>query len=84
MPIQPSDPSCQASSIHVSIISVKVGSPPPASFGLNHCMSPQFHSASTVRSVSVRPRSESSDSVAVRSRRVAAATGPSRLVVLVI
>ena len=34
MPIQPSEPSCQASSIQVSIISAKVGSLPPASAGL--------------------------------------------------
>ena len=51
MPIHPSEPSCQASSIQVSIISAKVGSHPPASTGLNHCMRPLAHRASTVRSV---------------------------------
>ena len=79
MPIQPSDPSCQASSIQVSIISGKVGSLPPASRGLHHCMSPLSHKASTVRRVSVRRSSDSADSSAVTARSVRAASGPSRV-----
>ena len=47
MPIHPSEPSCQASSIQVSIISAKDGSAPPASTGLNSCRSPLSHRAST-------------------------------------
>ncbi len=74
MPIHPRDPSCQASSIQVSIISVKDGSAPPASTGLNACRRPLSHSASTVRGVRVRLRSQGPASSAVRARRPRAAS----------
>ncbi len=79
MPIQPNDPSCQASSIHVSIIWAKDGSLPAAWRGLHHCMSPLAHRASTVRGVRVRLRSDSGDSSAISDRRDRAAWGPSRV-----
>ena len=62
MPIQPNEPSCQAISIHVSIISANDGSTPPASTGLNADISPVAHIASTIAGVSVRIRSDSAAS----------------------
>ena len=78
IPIQPSEPSCQASSVQVSIISANDGSVPPAAVGFAHTMSPLFHNASTIRPVSVRSRSDSPASAALTSRSVRAASGPVR------
>ena len=68
IPIQPNEPSCQAISIQVSIISGNDGSTPPASTGLNADISPEAHIASTIAGVSVRFRSDSSASAATSSR----------------
>ena len=68
MPIQPNEPSCQAISIQVSIISAKVGSTPPAATGLNADISPLPHIASTIAGVSVRIRSDSAASPRTSSR----------------
>src|SRR5271157_1109245 len=68
MPIQPKDPSCQAISIHVSIISWNDGSTPPAAFGLNADIRPLTHISSTIGPESVRKRSDSAASARTRSR----------------
>src|SRR5436305_5816138 len=68
IPIHPNEPSCQAISIHVSIISVNEGSTPPAAFGLNAGISPQSHIASTIPGDSVRKRSDSPASARTNSR----------------
>src|ERR1700728_2578790 len=68
MPTQPNEPSCQAISIHVSIIWVNDGSTPPAATGLNDCINPLDHISSTTAGVSVRIRSHSAASAATTSR----------------
>src|SRR5580693_6998000 len=68
MPIQPNEPSCQAISIHVSIISWNDGSTPPAAVGLNADIRPLAHISSTIGAESVRKRSDSAASARTRSR----------------
>ena len=68
MPTHPNEPSCQAISIQVSIISAKAGSTPPAATGLNADISPLLHISSTIAGVSVRFRSDSAASARTRSR----------------
>src|SRR3979409_1376782 len=68
MPTHPNEPSCQAISIHVSIISVKEGSTPPAAAGLNDDISPLAHISSTIGVESVRIRSDSAACACTRSR----------------
>ena len=68
MPIQPKEPSCQAISIHISIISANDGSTPPAAMGLNADINPVAHISSTIAPVSVRIRSDSAASARTRSR----------------
>ena len=48
IPTHPKEPSCQAISIHVSIISANDGSTPPAATGLNADISPLAHISSTI------------------------------------
>src|SRR3984885_9276695 len=68
IPIQPKEPSCQAISIQVSIISWKDGSVPPAAVGLNAVITPLAHIPSTIAGESVRKRSDSGASAETRSR----------------
>jgi hypothetical protein len=68
IPIHPNEPSCQAISIHVSIISANDGSTPPTATGLNADISPVAHISSTIAPVSVRIRSDSEASARTRSR----------------
>jgi hypothetical protein len=68
MPTHPNDPSCQAISIHVSIISVNEGSTPPAGAGLNDDIKPLAHISSTMAGVKVRMRSDSAASARTSSR----------------
>src|ERR1700761_2011561 len=68
IPIQPKEPSCQAISIQVSIISWNDGSTPPAAFGLNAGIRPQAHISSTIAGPSWRNRSDSAASAETRSR----------------
>src|SRR5215217_4086062 len=68
MPTQPKEPSCQAISIHVSIISANDGSTPPAGTGLNADIRPLAHISSTIAPVSVRIRSDSAASCCTTSR----------------
>src|SRR3984957_17088245 len=79
MPIQPKEPSCQAISIHVSIISWNVGSTPPAAVGLNADIKPLTHISSTIAGESVRKRSDSAASAETRPppHRSGATTGTS-------
>jgi hypothetical protein len=68
MPIHPNEPSCQAISIHVSIISANEGSTPPATIGLNDDIKPLAHISSTMAGVNVRSRSDSAASARTSSR----------------
>jgi hypothetical protein len=68
MPTHPNEPSCQAISIQVPIISAKVGSTPPAATGLNADISPLLHISSTIAGVSLRFRSDSAASARTSSR----------------
>ena len=68
LPFQPKEPSCQAISIHVSIIAANDGSTPPAATGLNADIRPLAHSSSTIAGVSVRIRSDSAACERTRSR----------------
>jgi hypothetical protein len=68
IPIHPNEPSCQAISIQVSIISVNDGSTPPAATGLNADISPLAHISSTMAGVRVRIRSDSPASARTSSR----------------
>jgi hypothetical protein len=80
MPIHPNDPSCQAISSQVSIISANDGSAPPAALGFIEPIRPDAHISSTMAGVSVRIRSDSHACALTRSRmpRAAATTGLSR------
>ena len=68
MPIQPNEPSCQAISIQVSIMSRNDGSIPPAATGFMACMSPLSHMPSTTGAVIVRRSSDAAASPRTRSR----------------
>src|SRR6185437_2249804 len=68
IPIQPKEPSCQAISIQVSIISWNDGSTPPAALGLNAGIRSLAHICSTIAGDSVRRRSDSAASPRTRSR----------------
>ena len=54
MPIQPNEPSCQAISIQVSIISANDGSTPPAATRVERRHQPAAHISSTIAGVRVR------------------------------